>query len=203
MAAFLGKDSGLYQLRNLDFSETPTFLPLDWQHILKLSKTINPQSAHDAFALLRQQHSSKTPFLSSQDYVDLYVSGKLTPITVVERFIEQIEIDESDPKGHHPLLKYDTEELIRQAEESSVRYKTGNMLGPLDGILIAIKDEIDTLPYTTGVGTDFLDIQPSKDAVIVQRLRKAGAIIVGKTRMHEYGVLLLCVDCVLTAFSWT
>jgi Asp-tRNA(Asn)/Glu-tRNA(Gln) amidotransferase A subunit family amidase len=77
---------------------------------------------------------------------------------------------------------------LTQANASALRYRNGNPIGPLDGVPIAIKDEMNALPYTTSVGTSFLDINPSQDATIVERLRKNGAIIIGKTSMHEFGL---------------
>ncbi|CAI8599160.1 unnamed protein product [Vicia faba] len=59
----------------------------------------------------------------------------------------------------------------------------------LDGVLVAIKDEIDCLPYPTTGGTKWLHKQRPclNDACCVKRLRLCGAILVGKTNMHELG----------------
>jgi Asp-tRNA(Asn)/Glu-tRNA(Gln) amidotransferase A subunit family amidase len=62
-------------------------------------------------------------------------------------------------------------------------------LGPLDGVPIAVKDELDQVPYATTAGTRFLGREPaSSDATVVARLRSAGALLVGKTNMHEVGL---------------
>src|SRR5512135_2174465 len=63
--------------------------------------------------------------------------------------------------------------------------------GPLHGIPIAIKDLFDTAGEpTTGGSRIFRDRIPAEDATVVGRLRKAGAVLIGKTNMHEwaYGV---------------
>jgi mandelamide amidase len=62
----------------------------------------------------------------------------------------------------------------------------GSVAGPLAGIPIAVKDNIDTLPFpTTGACPAFLDSRPVADATVVARLRAAGAVIIGKTSLHE------------------
>jgi Asp-tRNA(Asn)/Glu-tRNA(Gln) amidotransferase A subunit family amidase len=54
---------------------------------------------------------------------------------------------------------------------------------------VAVKDEVDQAPYPTHVGTTFLGKAPAKqDSTVVARLRKAGALLVGKANMHEIGI---------------
>ena len=58
--------------------------------------------------------------------------------------------------------------------------------GPLAGIPIAVKDNIDALPFpTTGASPAFLEYRPVADATVVTRLRAAGAVVIGKTNLHE------------------
>jgi Asp-tRNA(Asn)/Glu-tRNA(Gln) amidotransferase A subunit family amidase len=53
-----------------------------------------------------------------------------------------------------------------------------------------VKDELDMMPYPTTVGTRFLgNVAARQDATVVRRLRDAGALLVGKTNMHEIGIL--------------
>src|SRR5438093_5387960 len=61
------------------------------------------------------------------------------------------------------------------------------MTGPLHGIPILVKDEIDTAGMPTTLGTlVFNDYRPTRDAFVIERLKKAGAIILGKTTLSEY-----------------
>src|SRR5712692_3420565 len=63
----------------------------------------------------------------------------------------------------------------------------GKWRGPLHGIPIALKDNIDTAGVrTTGASELFKDRVPSEDAEVVQRLKNAGAILLGKTNLHEF-----------------
>jgi Asp-tRNA(Asn)/Glu-tRNA(Gln) amidotransferase A subunit family amidase len=60
----------------------------------------------------------------------------------------------------------------------------------LDGVPVAIKDEIDMVPYPTTAGTRFLGrAAVQTDSTVVARLRSAGALLIGKTNMHEIGIL--------------
>ena len=76
----------------------------------------------------------------------------------------------------------------REAEASDARVAAGKALGPLDGRIVSIKDLLDVAGETTRAGSAVLRRQPpaKTDAPVVQRLRAAGAVIVGKTQMTEF-----------------
>lgn len=76
----------------------------------------------------------------------------------------------------------------REAEESDRRLLTGQMLGPLDGRIISVKALFDIAEKVTSAGSTILRNLPpaAEDAVVVKRLRAAGAIIIGKTQMTEF-----------------
>ncbi|MFT3800620.1 MAG: amidase [Burkholderiaceae bacterium] len=76
----------------------------------------------------------------------------------------------------------------REAQASDARIAAGRSLGPLDGRIVSIKDLYDVAGETTHAGSAVLRRQPAAavDAPIVQRLRAAGAVIVGKTQMTEF-----------------
>ena len=66
--------------------------------------------------------------------------------------------------------------------------RTGNFVGPLHGIPIAVKDNFDTVDMRTmaGAAADYANDKPPKDATMVAKLRAAGAVILGKTNLDEY-----------------
>jgi amidase len=66
--------------------------------------------------------------------------------------------------------------------------RTGNLVGPLHGILIAVKDNYDTIDMRTTAGAiaEYANDKPPKDATMVAKLRAAGAIMIGKTNLDEY-----------------
>jgi len=74
------------------------------------------------------------------------------------------------------------------ADAADNRHRTGSQLGPLDGVVVSIKDLFDVAGEPTRAGSKVLvDAPPATvDAPVVQRLRKAGAVIVGKTNMSEF-----------------
>ncbi|XP_076944890.1 fatty acid amide hydrolase-like isoform X2 [Bidens hawaiensis] len=123
------------------------------------------------------------------DYSRAYSSGQITPLVVAERLISAV-VQSSDPGTDMSFfISYDARDILRQATESTLRYQRGEQISVLDGVPIAVKDEIDCSPYpTTGGSTWLHKVRPCKgDACCVKRLRSCGAILVGKTNMHELG----------------
>ncbi|XP_038705597.1 fatty acid amide hydrolase-like [Tripterygium wilfordii] len=123
------------------------------------------------------------------DYSRAYSSGQVTPYMVAERLIAAIKDSSCHPMQMSFFINYNAEDILKQATKSTIRYKNGQQISALDGVPIAIKDEIDCLPYPTTGGTKWLHKFRSceEDACCVKRLRLCGAIIVGKTNMHELG----------------
>ncbi|KAL7618383.1 hypothetical protein Lser_V15G03075 [Lactuca serriola] len=123
------------------------------------------------------------------DYSRAYTSRQITPLMVAERLISAIMQSSGPEMDMSFFISYDTHDILRQATESTLRYQRGEAISVLDGVPIAVKDEIDCMPYPTTGGSKWLHkVRPCKeDACCVQRLRACGAILVGKTNMHELG----------------
>jgi mandelamide amidase len=84
------------------------------------------------------------------------------------------------------FLDFDADAVRAAARLADVARKRGAPLGPLFGIPLAIKDNIDTATLRTTAGTLALaEHRPAKDAPVVTALREAGALVFGKTNMHE------------------
>ena len=74
----------------------------------------------------------------------------------------------------------------RQAAEADARAASGDRLGPLDGVPLALKDNIDVAGVLTSNGLGPRQVpDPAEDATVTGRLRAAGAVILGKVNMHE------------------
>jgi aspartyl-tRNA(Asn)/glutamyl-tRNA(Gln) amidotransferase subunit A len=80
-------------------------------------------------------------------------------------------------------------EALKQAAELDAEQKAGKFRGPLHGIPIALKDNIDTAgTRTTAASPMFRTRVPSEDAEVVVKLKAAGAIILGKLNLHEFAL---------------
>lgn len=132
-------------------------------------------------------------YASIADYLKAYTQAEVTPVQVVKAYLEIVEeCDALNPplKAILPLEVEQTEQMLKDAQASAERYANGQAKGPLDGILVAIKDSEDVRGYETSKGTSFLgkvNGKANSDGRIPQLLRDAGAIIAGKTNMHELG----------------
>ncbi len=84
------------------------------------------------------------------------------------------------------FISISSDHVIAEAAAASKRARTKQRLSPIDGIPVAIKDNIDIagLPTSNGIGGPAYRI-PERDAEVVRRLRAAGAVILGKLNMHE------------------
>ena len=129
------------------------------------------------------------PYETAADFVAAYRDGDLTPEDVAERLIAW----SSDSNASNPPLRaviaQNADEVMLLARQSAERYREGKPLGPLDGVPVGVKDELDVAGYPTKVGTRFLGKRPAtEDAWVVSKLRDAGAMLVGKLNMHEIGM---------------
>jgi indoleacetamide hydrolase len=101
---------------------------------------------------------------------------------VVRNSLEQI----SKNKGLNAFIHIDKDAALREAVTSDERRKKGKLKGPLDGVLLIAKDNIHVAGMPNTAGTPALkEFVPKHDAPVIERLKKAGAIILGKTNMHE------------------
>lgn len=114
-------------------------------------------------------------------------SGELTGRALVKRYLGRIEkLDHNGPKLRAVLEV--NPDALRIAEELDRERKQKGPRGPLHGIPILLKDNIDTADrMTTTAGSLALEGWiPPEDAFLVKRLRKAGAVILGKTNLSEW-----------------
>lgn len=124
-----------------------------------------------------------------QDFHNAYLQGRTTPYKVAQRLLDVIRSMEESAVPLRPLLMWDGQELLRQAEASSERFAKGKSLGLLDGVPVAVKDELDLMPYKTMAGTRFYGLHPPEvDASAAAKLRAAGGLMIGKSNMHELGM---------------
>lgn len=115
---------------------------------------------------------------------DLFRAGKLSPVELTRKCLERIE--RLNPKLN-AFITVTAESAVAEARAAESELAKGNDRGPLHGIPIALKDIIDTAGVrTTAASAVDADRIPKKDARVVTLLRQAGAVIVGKTNLHEF-----------------
>ncbi len=125
-------------------------------------------------------------FASAVELARLIRSRQLSPVELVELFLRRIEDLNPRLKAYLTVTGEEAREAARQAEEALQR---GGQLLPLLGIPISIKDLFFTRGIrTTGGSLAYASFIPEEDALPVERLRRAGAIILGKTNTSEFGM---------------
>ena len=114
-------------------------------------------------------------------------AGQLTSRQLVEDYLERIEkLDRGGP-ALNSVIEVNPEALAI-ADECDAQRKAGAALGALHGIPILIKDNIDTADrmMTTAGSLALEGSQPGQDAFLVSQLRRAGAVLLGKTNLSEW-----------------
>ncbi len=113
-------------------------------------------------------------------------AGTLTSVELVQLYLNRIDAYEADGPAINALISVNDNALSLAAERDAAR-EAGEVMGPLHGIPIILKDNYDTADMPTTAGSDVLmDAIPPDDAFVVQLLREAGAIILAKANMSEF-----------------
>ncbi len=112
--------------------------------------------------------------------------GEVSSKELVELYLDRIK-KFGGSKGLNAYITVAAEEALQQAEEFDRLAKQKQFKGPLHGVPMAIKDNLDTSDIRTTGGSKILaSWKPPRDAYVVEKLKEAGAIILGKTNMHEF-----------------
>jgi aspartyl-tRNA(Asn)/glutamyl-tRNA(Gln) amidotransferase subunit A len=110
---------------------------------------------------------------------------EVSPVEVVKATLKRIETLNQELNAFITVM---ADEALEQAHLAEREIRQSRWRGPLHGIPVGVKDFYDTAATrTTAAFEQFKDRVPAKDAVVVQRLKEAGAIIIGKTNMHRLG----------------
>ena len=125
--------------------------------------------------------------LSATELLAAYRSQTLSPVEVVRATLMHVAAWEPRLCATYAL---DPASAFEQAEASQKRWLAGAPLGPLDGVPAMIKENIATQGVPVPLGTAATLLTPApRDAPPAARLREAGAVILGKTTMPDYGML--------------
>lgn len=187
----LSKEFGLQKLREVPLEQPPVSLPI---HPPARSMTAaaaqTSRQPIDVGQVSDNRSESHFRPTSAFTLARAYRQGETHPVAVAEKVNAYIEASQTGKQALRAFIVSDPSEILRQAHESKARLEKQQARSLLEGVPVAVKDELDALPYTTSAGTRFLaDRQScSEDATLVARLRAAGAIIIGKTNMQEIGL---------------
>ena len=125
---------------------------------------------------------------SIEETLALYKKKEATPVEVLEKVYESIDKSDDNNPPLRSFLALCKESAFAEAEASTKKLKGKAKARPLEGVPIAIKDAMDVEGMVTTDGTNFMGHYNAKeDAYLVKLLRDAGAVIVGKTNLHEIG----------------
>lgn len=150
-------------------------------------------------ALVRTEKTNASPQFSPEvqpfefdeatigQLADGMVSGKNTARTIAEKYIARIDAIDRNGPALHSVIELNPDALAIADALDKERKEKGPR-GPLHGIPVLIKDNIDTddRMATTAGSLALIGATPSQDAFLVRQLRRAGAVILGKTNLSEW-----------------
>ena len=124
--------------------------------------------------------------LSATDARKKLEAGELTSRALTQAYLDRIaSVDKAGPTLNSVIEL--NPDALKEADAMDAERKAGKVRGPLHGIPVLLKDNIDAVGMANSAGSlAMADNRPTKDAFIVARLRAAGAIILGKTNLSEW-----------------
>jgi len=124
--------------------------------------------------------------LTAHKAINLIKKKKATAYEIIQDIFNQIDKVDNLIKA---FLVVEREEALKKAKEIDKKVKNGEKIPPLAGVAIAVKDIIATQGTETTCGSKILKgFIPPYDATVINRLKDAGAIIIGKTNMDEFAM---------------
>ncbi|MBK7452187.1 MAG: amidase [Anaerolineales bacterium] len=182
----LFESAGINWLRQQTIDESPTIMPIHFTDTYSDENLAVPEKEWPRAAAI---YPNGFQYATVFDYAKAYRDGKTTPEEVAVKLLDAIEASNSSTPPLRAMIAVDRADVMKQAREATERIKAGRPLSIFDGVPVAVKDEVDMMPYPTTVGTSFLGRSPvTEDATIVARMRAAGALLIGKANMHEIGI---------------
>lgn len=206
IVSYLRKKNRMIEiLRNTVIPESPMFKPEfppqePEQHVVIAEEAGCPEDRvaaalkclpeHDPTSCWNNDLATSFRYWKIRDFTYAYRARLTTPSMVAEKLISALEEFNNANPTTPLLIAYDADDVRKQAAASTQRFEEGNPISILDGIFMAIKDDIDCYPHPSkGATTWFHEVRTvKKDAVSVSRLRSCGAILIGKANMHELGL---------------
>ena len=118
---------------------------------------------------------------------DAYRSGIVTAETLVDAYLDRINAYDQKGPTLNAIVTINPNATQRAAELDQHFDNTGGFVGPLHGIPVLVKDQVETSDIETSFGSSlFAEYLPERDGELVRRLREAGAIVLAKTTMPDW-----------------
>jgi amidase len=122
-----------------------------------------------------------------EDVHNAYRSGRLTSHQLVQLYLDRIAAYDKKGPGINAIITINPKAL-EEADRLDAAFKTSGFVGPLHGIPVILKDQMDAKGMPTTLGSIlFKEYYPDRDAFVSEKLRKAGAIILAKGTLGELG----------------
>ena len=126
------------------------------------------------------------PFLSVAELGRLIRAGEVSPVEATEAYLERIGRIDGRLNSYITVCHDEARQSAREVEQVIA---AGQYRGPLHGIPVAVKDQFDTAGIRTTYGSNLeWDHIPGEDAVVVSKLKEAGAILLGKLNLSEFAL---------------
>ena len=129
---------------------------------------------------------SDIPFLNVAELGRLIQAREVSPVEATEAYLERIDRIDGRLNSYITVCHNEARQAAREAEQAIA---AGQYRGPLHGIPLAVKDQFDTAGIRTTYGSRLeWDNVPDADAVVVAKLKEAGAVLLGKLNLSEFAL---------------
>ena len=187
------RNSNLDRMGGVHIPEKPTYYPVpptfvsDEDHAHSNQEVIRTLVDKELSAKFEGQSGFHLPTVA--DFVHAYRSGKATPTRVAKAVLEAITHSDAATPPLRAIVQTIESVVMAMAEASTERWQEGKTLSIMDGIPVAVKEEFRCEPYDLFSGATYLPAisQGVPEAVMVRKLKEAGAVIIGVSNMQEFG----------------
>ena len=129
---------------------------------------------------------SELPFLSAGDLSRLIQSKEVSPVEATEAYLDRIASLDHRFNSYLTVMR---EQALADAQQAEEDIASGQHKGPMHGVPVAVKDQFWSKGVRSTGGSRILaDFVPGEDATVIANLRKAGAVVLGKTNMTEFAI---------------
>jgi len=131
-------------------------------------------------------NTSELPFLSAGDLSRLIQSKEVSPVEATEAYLDRIGSLDHRFNSYLTVMR---EQALADAQQAEKDIASGQHKGPMHGVPVAVKDQFWSKGVRSTGGSRILaDFVPDEDATVIANLRKAGAVVLGKTNMTEFAI---------------